>query len=182
MPVAAHLDEAVEPQASTIVERLKKSGIRARLDSRDMRPGAKHYDWEIKGVPLRIEIGPRDLSSDSFVMTLRTGGKDSHPIDMLEEIVSKSLEGVSTELRARSSNLMESKMAVLQSLPQKPSDLDEGMVYEVAFDGNDADAEKLEKSTNLTLLGDLLEPYEEPRICIITGKETLRRQHLARMY
>jgi len=56
------------------------------------------------------------------------------------------------------------------------------MVYEVAFDGNDADAEKLEKSTNLTLLGDLLEPYEAPRICIITGKETVRRQHLAKMY
>ena len=73
-------------------------------------------------------------------------------------------------------------MAVLQSLPRKPSDLDEGIVYEVAFDGNDADAEKLEKSTNLTLLGDMLEPYEAPRTCIITGKETHRRQHLARMY
>ena len=94
----------------------------------------------------------------------------------------KSLEDVSTELRLRSSNLMDSKMATLQSLPEKPSDLDEGMVYEVAFDGNDADAEKLEKSTNLTLLGDLLEPYEKPRRCIITGKETHRRQHLARMY
>ena len=100
MPVAAHLDEAVEPQASTIVERLKKSGIRARLDSRDMRPGAKHYDWEIKGVPLRIEIGPRDLSSDSFVMTLRTGGKASHPLDLLEDTVLRSLEDVSTELRS----------------------------------------------------------------------------------
>ncbi|MAV95010.1 MAG: proline--tRNA ligase [Euryarchaeota archaeon] len=182
MPVAAHLDEAVEPQASKIVERLKKSGIRARLDSRDMRPGAKHYDWEIKGVPLRLEIGPRDLSSGSFVMSLRTGTKASHPLNLLEEIVLQSLEDVSTELRVRSSNLMESKMSVLQSLPLKPSDLDQGTVYEVAFDGNDADAEKLEKSTNLTLLGDSFEPYESPRICIITGKETVRKQHLAKMY
>ena len=182
MPVAAHLDEAVEPQAASIVERLKKSGVRAKLDSRDMRPGAKHYDWEIKGVPLRIEIGPRDLSTDSFVMTLRTGGKSSHNLETLEDTALKSLDDVSTELRRRSSNLMGSKMSALQSLPEKPSDLDEGMVYEVAFDGNDADAEKLEKSTNLTLLGDLLEPYEKPRRCIITGKETHRRQHLARMY
>ena len=182
MPVAAHLDEAVEPEATNIVTRLKKFGIRARLDSRDLRPGAKHYDWEIKGVPLRIELGPRDLSSDSFVMTLRTGGKDSHPIDSLEEIIVKSLEGISTELRARSTNLLESKMSILKSLPKKPSDLAEGMVFEVAFDGNDADAEKLEKSTNLTLLGDSLDPYNEPRKCIITGKETFRRQHLARMY
>jgi len=133
-------------------------------------------------VPLRIELGPRDLSSDSFVMTLRTGGKDSHPIDSLEEIIVKSLEGISTEFRARSTNLLESKMSILKSLPKKPSDLAEGMVFEVAFDGNDADAEKLEKSTNLTLLGDSLDPYNEPRKCIITGKETFRRQHLARMY
>ena len=123
MPVAAHLDEAVEPQAASIVERLKKSGVRAKLDSRDMRPGAKHYDWEIKGVPLRIEIGPRDLSTNSFVMTLRTGGKSSHNLETLEDTALKSLDDVSTELRRRSSNLMGSKMSALQSLPEKPSDL-----------------------------------------------------------
>ena len=55
-------------------------------------------------------------------------------------------------------------------------------MYEVAFDGNDADAERLEKSTNLTLLGDDLHPYEEEVPCIATGKMTTRRQYLARMY
>lgn len=182
MPIAAHLDDAVDHKAAEILARLRGSGVRARLDSRDMRPGAKHYDWEIKGVPLRIEIGPRDLSSDSFVMTLRTGGKSSHKLDTLENTVMKSLGDISDELRLRSEKLMQSRKSVLVSLPERSSDLVEGIVYEVAFDGNDADAEKLEKSTNLTLLGDSLEPYRTPRKCIITGKETKRKQHLARMY
>ena len=69
-----------------------------------------------------------------------------------------------------------------KALPDDPKDLDDGIVYEVAFDGNDADAERLEKSTNLTLLGDDLHPYEEEVPCIATGKMTTRRQYLARMY
>ena len=182
MPVASHLDEAVQPEARQIVQRLKAAGIRARLDDRDMRPGAKHYDWEIKGVPIRVEIGPRDLSNGTFVSTMRTGGKESHPLIDLELYVRKGLDDVSAELRSRSSALLESKMRVLDALPDNPKDLDDGIVYEVAFDGNDADAERLEKSTNLTLLGDDLHPYDEEVPCIATGKMTTRRRYLARMY
>ena len=52
----------------------------------------------------------------------------------------------------------------------------------LAFDGNDADAEILEKTTGLALLGDSVEPYSSPMPCAITGKLTTRKQHLARMY
>ena len=182
MPVAAHLDDAVLPEAREMLRRLKASGIRARMDDRDMRPGAKHYDWEIKGVPLRIEVGPRDLAAGTFVCSMRTGGKQIFPIPELEMYAKKSLDDLAAELRARSAELMESKMCVMDSLPDSPKELEDGLVYEVAFDGNDADAQRLEKATNLTLLGDRLEPYEDERPCIVTGKLTKRRQHLARMY
>ena len=62
------------------------------------------------------------------------------------------------------------------------SPVEDGIVYELAFDGNDADAELLEKTTGLALLGDSIEPYSEPQPCVITGKMTTRKQHLARMY
>ena len=55
-------------------------------------------------------------------------------------------------------------------------------VYEIAFDGTDSDAEILEKSTGLTLLGEADEPFSNPVPCAITGKLTTRRQHIARMY
>ena len=47
--------------------RLKKAGIRVEMDASDLRPGAKYYKWEMKGVPLRLEIGPRDLENNVAV-------------------------------------------------------------------------------------------------------------------
>ena len=58
----------------------------------------------------------------------------------------------------------------------------DGIVYELPFEGNDDDAELLEKSSGLSLLGECEQPYEEPMSCIITGKMTTKKQYLARMY
>ena len=58
----------------------------------------------------------------------------------------------------------------------------DGRIYELAFDGSDSDAEVLEKSTGLTLLGDSDTPYPEPVPCVVTGNPTTRKQHIARMY
>ena len=95
MPVAEHLDDNVILKVKNIAEQLHSNGYRVRVDDRDIRPGAKHYDWEIKGVPIRIEVGPRDLKSGQFVMTLRTGGKDSHDSNLLLEIVSQAIGDLS---------------------------------------------------------------------------------------
>jgi prolyl-tRNA synthetase len=61
-------------------DRLKKelagAGIRVHLDARDgMKPGAKYYEWEGRGVPLRLEVGPRDVAADAVMLARRTGGK-----------------------------------------------------------------------------------------------------------
>jgi prolyl-tRNA synthetase len=61
-------------------DRLRKEiaagGVRVHLDARDgMKPGAKYYEWEGRGVPLRLEIGPRDVAASSVVLARRTGGK-----------------------------------------------------------------------------------------------------------
>jgi len=68
-------------------DRLRKElsggGIRAHVDTREgMKPGAKYYEWEGRGVPFRLEIGPRDLSSGSVVLAKRTGGpKETVPLE-----------------------------------------------------------------------------------------------------
>ena len=96
------------------------------------------------------------------------------------------LNSVSDELRSRAasveSNLV--KPFPFDSIPNKISEiqLDEGHVYEIAFDGNDSDAEVLEKSTGLTLLGECDSPFDDERECVVTGKLTTKRQHIARMY
>ena len=58
----------------------------------------------------------------------------------------------------------------------------DGVVYEFPFDGNDSDAELLERKTALTLLGECDISYKNPLPCIVTGKLTTKKQHLAKMY
>jgi len=188
MPVAAHADENVKPKVEALASHLERSGFRVRIDDRDLRPGTKHYDWEIKGVPIRLELGPRDLASNQCTLSLRTGGKTEVPIEGISSSISQCLETVSEELRNRShaqaSELIRTFPGVTQSTAgwQLDGPLEDDIIYELAFDGNDADAEVLEKLTGLTLLGDCVPPYPESIPCAVTGKPTTRRQHLARMY
>ena len=65
---------AVRAFCARAVSDLAAAGVRARVDDRDkMRPGAKYFEWERKGVPLRIEIGPRDLAAGAAVAKRRAG-------------------------------------------------------------------------------------------------------------
>ena len=92
MPVAAHSDENVTPRVEALASYLQDSGFRVQVDARDLRPGTKYYDWEIKGVPIRLEIGPRDLASSQCTITLRTGGKIESPLEGISSTIRQYLD------------------------------------------------------------------------------------------
>src|ERR687892_1401473 len=85
---------AVFQAADHLRKDLAGAGIRAHVDNREgMKPGAKYYEWEGRGVPLRLEVGPRDVASGSVVLARRTGGKkESLPMDGLAERLRQELE------------------------------------------------------------------------------------------
>jgi len=66
-------DAKVDAFVEELCGAMAASGVRLHVDGRDMKPGPKFYDWERKGVPLRIEVGPRDVDAGAFVMAARTG-------------------------------------------------------------------------------------------------------------
>ena len=189
MPIAQHIDSNVITAVHALYDELNLAGFRVHVDDRDLRPGAKHYDWEIKGVPLRVEIGPRDLESQSCVVSIRTGGKEQFQLSGFTDLAQELLDSVSSRLRSNAQDIVND---LVQSFPGLNRDddgaftvngtLEDGVVYELAFDGSDSDAEILEKSTGLTLLGDADTPFADPLPCVITGNLTTRRQHIARMY
>ena len=77
-PVLAKADE--------VLARLKEAGVRAKIDGREhLSPGAKYYEWERKGVPLRIEIGPKDLAKGSLALAKRVRGPDEPRKDFVDE-------------------------------------------------------------------------------------------------
>ena len=187
MPIASHKDPNVRSVVEDFVENLANLGLRVKLDDRDVRPGVKHYDWEIKGVPIRVEIGPRDIENGKSVVSLRTGGKFEVALDDAPRKILEFLEIISEVLRTKAESVV-SELVKPFPIDQIKSDslggneIEVGVVYEIAFDGNDSDAEILEKNTGLTLLGECDEEFEDPRPCLVTGNLTRKRSHIGRMY
>ena len=175
-------------ESNRIAELLRKSGLRVKVDSRDIRAGQKYYDWEIKGVPLRLDVGPRDIAQGTVFAALRTGGKEPLLIDNVVELCNNKLNEISTELRKRSFEHMNDVMVQLPEFVESDGnwemvgDIIDGKIYEMAFDGNDAHAEVIEKLTGLTFLGDSTDEYPQERPCLMTGKMTKRRVILAKTY
>src|SRR5437773_9733071 len=80
---------------------LEKAGLRVELDLRDtMKPGAKYFEWEGLGVPVRLEIGPRDLASGQVVLARRTGGKAPVPVQSAVAAVTAALDEIQAALFA----------------------------------------------------------------------------------
>ncbi|MCH9014784.1 MAG: proline--tRNA ligase [Gemmatimonadetes bacterium] len=78
---------------------LKKAGLRTALDDREsMKPGAKYFEWEGRGVPVRLELGPRDLAENKVVVARRTGGKAPSPMTDIGATVTGVLEELQQQL------------------------------------------------------------------------------------
>ena len=175
-------------EANKIAAILRNSGLRVKVDSRDIHAGQKYYDWEIKGVPLRLDIGPRDIAQGTAFAALRTGGKEPLAMDNIAELCWEKLSEISEELRIRSAAHMD---GVINELPQFIEDnetwsmkgeINDGKIYQMPFEGTDAHAEIIEKATGLTFLGDATEDYDTELPCHMTGKMTKRRVILAKTY
>jgi prolyl-tRNA synthetase len=97
-------DEAVLAQVREIGDRLRAAGIRVHVDDRTDTPfGRRAVDWELKGVPVRIEVGPRDLENGTAVLVRRIeGSKEPTPIGVLPDILPKVLEDGQALLLAQS--------------------------------------------------------------------------------
>ncbi len=94
--------ETVLPKAQEIQRDLQAAGIRVTLDERDERPGWKFAEWEMRGVPLRLEIGPKDIDKSAVLVARRdTREKQSLPMDGLPTRVAQLLDEVQAALLAR---------------------------------------------------------------------------------
>jgi len=80
---------------------LEKAGVRVELDLRDnLKPGAKYFEWEALGVPVRLEIGPRDLAAGQAMLARRTGGKAATPLAAIVAAVTTALDEIQSGLFA----------------------------------------------------------------------------------
>jgi prolyl-tRNA synthetase len=92
---------AVSEAAAGVVATLRRAGLRVELDAREgMKPGAKYYEWEGRGVPLRLEVGPKDVAQGQVFAARRTGGKAAIPLDGLADGARRALDEIQAGLFA----------------------------------------------------------------------------------
>ena len=97
VPIAMH-KEGVKEKATELCDMLKKT-LRADIDLSDKTPGWKFAEYEMKGIPVRLEIGPKDIENNSCVLVRRdTGEKMSASLDGIEETIAKLLEDIQNNL------------------------------------------------------------------------------------
>ena len=187
-------DEAVLAAALRVRDDLERSrGLRCRVDSRmgRRRPGQKFAEWELKGVPLRIEIGQREVAEGTVVVCRRAAGgrpeRRTVPAAEAAEAAALDLEAVERDLSlasdARWSDLVRmlpgARLEAGGEVTFEGGAPDPGFVYELAFCGTERMAEALERATGLTFLGYSLKMYRGDRACALTGKPTKNRAFLA---
>ena len=104
--------------AQELRARLERAGRRVFLDDGDERPGAKYYRWELKGVPLRIDVGRRETESRVATLVDRFGTKGLAPFDRLEETVAERLEAFDRALAERARTTFLASFALARSLEE----------------------------------------------------------------
>jgi len=104
IPIASHKPGVLE-KADELAACLKAAGVRVKIDKSDQSPGWKFAENEMKGIPLRIEIGPKDIESDQCIVARRdTGEKQAVPLSEVEKRVNELLEEIQTNLFTRAKN------------------------------------------------------------------------------
>jgi len=172
---------------SQVKSDLEKAGVRVELDLRDtMKPGAKYFEWEALGVPVRLEIGPRDLASGQVILARRTGGKGPVPLQGVTDSVVKALDEIQASLLAAARERREknsirgaTKAQFLEFIKGSG-----GFVY-AGFCGDPACETEIKQQTNATIRV-LPDPEfrskEAPQTCMWCGAPSIAEAVWAQAY
>ncbi|MDK2915498.1 MAG: prolyl-tRNA synthetase, partial [Euryarchaeota archaeon] len=168
--VGKRRDEVLASAAALEAE-LRDAGFAVRLDARDMRPGAKYYHWEMRGVPLRIEVGPRDIDANTVVAVTRTGKKTTLDRRGVVEGITSVLREFGEELLQAARQAMAEKITVTETLEATAEAVKTGVAV-VHWCGSQECAEKVEAAVGASIIGseirsDLIAVSDGP--CIACG-------------
>ena len=164
--------DAVLAEAAKLMESL--SGFRALLDDRDnLTPGRKFNEWELKGVPLRIEFGPRDMKERQAVLVRRdTGTKRVAKLASLSSEVAKELEDVQSNLLRRASEALEKSTHDAESLAELSQVMaNEGGVVRVRWCGDEECESKMKDGAGGKILNIPLDQKRTKGKCIVCGRD-----------
>jgi prolyl-tRNA synthetase len=173
--------------AGRVKTQLTAGGVRVRLDERDgVTPGFKFNDWEMRGVPLRVEIGPRDVEKRQVVLARRDmpgkTGKSFVPEDGLAGAVTAMLESIQKSLFGRAQTFMRENTAEPRTYDEFKQAIEAGLFCRVWWSGDGEREAAIKDETKATIR---CIPIEQPGgqgVCIGTGRPATQLAIFGRAY
>lgn len=175
----------ISAKADQLLASLRQKGLSVKFDNRDThKPGFKFAEWELKGVPVRIAMGPRDLENGTVEIARRdTKEKKTIQIDAVGEVVPALLEEIQVNIYNRAKKFRDEKITEANSFDELKKILDEkGGFVSAHWDGTVETEIAIKEQTKATIRCIPLDAIEEPGKCVYSGKPSPRRVLFARAY
>ncbi|MBQ2852008.1 MAG: proline--tRNA ligase [Bacteroidales bacterium] len=176
--------ETVLNYCSDIKKRLEARRMRVKFDDRDtQKPGFKFAEWELKGVPVRIAAGPRDVENNSVELARRdTLEKTTTTIDNIEDYIANLLEEIQDNIFQKALNFRESRTVKVDTWEEFKEQIENSMFVYAHWDGTPETEQKIKEETKATIRCIPLDDDFEDGKCIYSGQPSKRRVIFARAY
>lgn len=174
----------ISERVDSIVKNLRAKGISVKYDDADnKRPGFKFADYEVKGVPVRLALGARDLENGTVeVMRRDTLEKETLPLEGIEETVDKMLEDIQKNLLEKARKYRDEMTTTADTYEEFKEKIENGGFILAHWDGTPETEEKIKEETKATIRCIPFEGDTTPGVCMVTGKPSARRVIFARSY
>ncbi len=182
LPIAIH-KAGVEEAARSVIDRLVAAGVRCEGDFSDQTPGWKFNEWEMKGVPLRLEIGPRDIENGVVTVVRRDNGEKSVvKNEELEGVIKRLLSDVHESMYRKAEAFRDSRIKEAHTLDELKKYLDEGNFVKAMWCGSQECELKVKELMQATIR---IMPFDQTPIddkCIADGSPAKKLVIFARAY
>jgi prolyl-tRNA synthetase len=176
----AQISEKVQP----IINELRALGLSVKYDdAENKRPGFKFADYELKGVPVRLAIGARDLEEGTVELMRRdTLEKETLPIDNIARVVADMLEDIQANIFQKALKHREEMTRTVETYDEFKVEIEKGGFILAHWDGTTETEEKIKEETKATIRCIPLEGDKTPGKCMVTGRPSACRVIFARNY
>jgi prolyl-tRNA synthetase len=176
--------ENIKARINPLVKALKKRGVSVKFDfAENQSPGFKFAEYELKGVPVRLAIGNRDMENGTIELARRdTREKTSMPFEGIEDIIVDTLEDIQKNIYQKAFDFRAANTFEVNSWEEFTAKIEDGGFLSAHWDGSSETEEKIKELTKATIRCIPLDTKEEAGKCILTGAPSSRRVIFARAY
>ena len=176
--------KAISDKVQPLIEELRAKGISVKYDDADnRRPGFKFADYEVKGVPVRLAIGQRDLEQGTVEMMRRdTLQKESVAFDGIADHIVEVLDDIQKSLYQKALDRRIQRTITVDTYDEFKKRIEEGVFIMAHWDGTPETEAKIKEETKATIRCIPFDSDKTPGVCMVTGKPSAQRVLFARNY